>query len=57
MSAMIYPYSYIAVGGRFCLLFLYFKEKYVLWEKPYTCIPHVIIEYDLYPLSLVISQV
>jgi len=37
------------------LLLFSFEEKYVLWETPY--IPHVIIEYDLYPLSLVNSQV
>jgi len=47
---MIYSYAYIANGCR-----ILFKEKYVFWEKPYTL--HVIIEYDLYPLTLVNSQV
>jgi len=51
-----YAYRYIAVGRPiFFFLSLFFKEEYVLWEKPY--IPHVIIEYDLYLLLLVISQV
>jgi len=52
-SSTIYS---IAVG-RCIFLFFVLKGKYVLWEKQY--IPHVIVhvEYDLYPLSLVNSQV
>jgi len=54
-SSVIYSYAFIVVGCCNFFSFLYFfKGKYVLWEKPY--IPHVIIEYDLYPLSLVLPR-
>jgi len=45
-----------ADGRRHFLYYYSFvKEKYVLWEKTY--ISHMIIEYVLYPFSLVNSQV
>jgi len=59
-SAMIYSNPTSPMVAVFYIkllnkLFYYFKEKYASWEKPY--IRHLIIEYDLYPHSLVNSQV
>jgi len=51
-----YDYSYDTspiASAIFLIIISVFLKKgnYVLWQKLY--IPHVIIEYDLYPLSLV----